>query len=170
MRLREMRYLLLVGPCYEGEDGKGDRGGTGGEGGGAGEGEGGGRGEEERTVYGFCSFMLTLEDGLEVLYCYEIHLDERVRGKGIGKWMMGVLEEVGRRAEVEKAMLTVFRRNEVAVRFYERLGYGVDEFSPGPKKLRNGVVKEVDYLIMSKSLRGGGQEHGEERRRKRKAG
>lgn len=121
-------------------------------------------------VYGFCSFMLTWEDGIEVIYCYEIHLDERLRGRGWGKRLMGLLEEVGRRAEVEKAMLTVFRRNEAAVRFYEGLGYEVDEFSPRPKKLRSGVVKEVDYSIMSKSLGGGVKSQGEERQRKRKAG
>lgn len=94
-----------------------------------------------------------------------------MRGMGVGGRLMGVLEEVGRRAGVEKAMLTVFRRNEGAVGFYEGLGYGVDEYSPRPKKLRNGVVKEVDYLILSKSLRSGVEdEHEEGRRRKRKAG
>ena len=108
---------------------------------------------------------------MEVVYCYEIHLEECVRGMGVGGRLMGVLEEVGRRAGVEKAMLTVFRRNEGAVGFYEGLGYGVDEYSPRPKKLRNGVVKEVDYLILSKSLRSGVEdEHEEGRRRKRKAG
>ena len=128
-------------------------------------------GVEVPVVEGFMSFMLTWEDGVEVIYCYEIHLAERVRGMGLGRRLMGRLEDVGRKAEVGKAMLTVFRKNEAAVRFYERLGYEEDEFSPRPKKLRNGVVKELDYLIMSKSLKGGVQDHEEEQRqRKRKAG
>lgn len=130
--------------------------------------------EEERglgvPIEGFLSFMLTWEDGIEVIYCYEIHLEERVRGSGVGKRLMGLVEEMGRKARVEKAMLTVFKRNEKAVRFYERLGYAVDECSPGPKKLRGGVVKEVDYLILSKSLVDAVEDHEEGRRRKGKAG
>lgn len=120
-------------------------------------------------VAGFLSFMLTVEDGIEVIYCYEIHLEKYVRGRGVGKRLMGHLEEVGRRAEVKKAMLTVFKRNEAAVQFYERLGYEEDEYSPRPKKLRNGVVKELDYMIMSKSLISGVMNHEEGRQRKRKA-
>ena len=115
------------------------------------------------------SFMLTIEDGVEVIYCYEIHLDECVRGQGLGKKLMGMLEEAGRRAGVAKAMLTVFRRNVDAVGFYAGLGYEEDEYSPRPRKLRNGAVKEADYLIMSKSLIGGVEGHEEGRRKKRKA-
>ena len=148
MRLRELWYLLLVG---------GERG-------------GGEVGTGKTAVEGFASFMLTVEDGVEVVYCYEIHLGERLRGKGLGARLMGVLEEVGRRAGVGKAMLTVFRRNGRAVGFYEGLGYGVDEFSPRARKLRGGVVKEADYLIMSKGLGGGVGGLGEEETRKRKAG
>lgn len=32
------------------------------------------------TLDGFTSFMPTFEDGKAVVYCYEIHLSERVRG------------------------------------------------------------------------------------------
>lgn len=104
-------------------------------------------------VTGFLSFMVTYEDGKEVVYCYEIHLAGEVRGQGIGGKLMGRMEEVGRAVGVEKAMLTVFKSNGVATRFYERLGYGVDEYSPGPRRLRNGTVKEPDYLILSKVLK-----------------
>lgn len=125
---------------------------------------------EGEKVCGFMSFMLTIEDGVEVIYCYEIHLHESVRGQGIGKQLMGLLEAAGRKARVEKAMLTVFKRNVDAVGFYKGLGYEEDEYSPRPKKLRNRVVKEADYLIMWKSLIDGVEDHEEGRRRKRKAG
>ena len=140
MRLLDLRYLLVVDASPSGE------------------------------VAGFLSFMLTWEDGVEVVYCYEVHLEERVRGQGVGARLMGRMEEAGREAGVGKAMLTVFRRNTGAVRFYERLGYGEDEFSPRARKLRSGVVKEVDYLIMSKSLVDGVKNHEEKRQIKRKAG
>lgn len=70
---------------------------------------------------------------------------------------MGMMEEVGKRAGVQKAMLTVFKANEAAGLFYERLGYREDEYSPRPRKLRGGIVKEPDYMILSKSLIGEGK-------------
>lgn len=103
-------------------------------------------------VEGFMAFMLTYEDGYEVIYCYEIHLKPLLRGIGVGKQLIGMLEEVGQKAGVSKAMLTVFVENEGALKFYEKLGYEEDEFSPGPRKLRNGVVKNPTYIILSKTL------------------
>lgn len=105
------------------------------------------------TVLGFVSFMVTYEDGKEVIYCYEIHLSENARGKGLGKLLMGKMEEIGRRVGLEKAMLTVFKSNEMAREFYRRNGYVVDEYSPKPRRLRNGTVKEFGYEILSKSLK-----------------
>ena len=101
---------------------------------------------------GFLSFMLTYEDGREVIYVYEIHLAETLRGGGIGRHLMGMVEEIGRKVGVDKVMLTVFVANERARQFYERLGYGVDEYSPQERRLRGGVVKAPDYVILSKTL------------------
>ncbi|KAJ5206951.1 hypothetical protein N7491_002418 [Penicillium cf. griseofulvum] len=105
-----------------------------------------------RNVAGFLSFMVTYEDGKEVVYCYEIHLSPAARGRGVGRLLMGQMERIGRAVGLEKAMLTVFKSNGIARRFYERLGYEVDEYSPRPRKLRNGTIKDVDYLILSKRL------------------
>jgi ribosomal protein S18 acetylase RimI-like enzyme len=105
------------------------------------------------SVLGFLSFMVTYEDGKEVVYCYEIHLSPTARGRGVGKLLMGRMEGIGRAVGLEKSMLTVFKSNEPARRFYERLGYEVDEYSPRPRKLRNGTIKDVDYLILSKKLK-----------------
>jgi len=104
------------------------------------------------SVKGFLSFMITIEDEHEVLYIYELHLRKEMQGRGVGKWMMKQVEKIGRRAGLEKTMLSVFRSNEGARNFYEGLGYGVDEFSPGPRKLRGGRVMEPEYSILSKGL------------------
>ena len=106
-------------------------------------------------IGGFASFMLTYEDGEEVIYVYEIHLTVGLRGKGFGKHLMTIIEEVGRRAGMAKCMLTVFSCNAAAIAFYTRIGYQIDEFSPEPRKLRNGVIKEPDYNILSKPLQNG---------------
>ena len=114
-------------------------------------------------VEGFLSFMLTHEDDIPVIYVYEIHVEEKLRGRGVGGMLMAVMEGVGRRAGVEKAMLTVFTRNKAARGWYEGLGWGVDGCSPGMKRLRGGRRKEPEYVILSKALGAGGSgEDGEQ--------
>ena len=100
----------------------------------------------------FASFMITYEDKVEVVYLYEIHLSTQLRGKGLGKMLMSLVEGAGRKAGMKKLMLTVFASNKAAKSFYKGLGYGVDEYSPEPRRLRSGVIKEPDYAILSKEL------------------
>ncbi|RMZ90169.1 hypothetical protein DV736_g2587, partial [Chaetothyriales sp. CBS 134916] len=108
--------------------------------------------EEQKVVVGFISFMITYEDGDEVIYIYEVHLQPPSQGKGYGRRLMDYVEAIGQSVGVKKAMLTVFRSNQRAVSVYERLGYEEDEFSPKPRQLRNGTVKEPSYVILSKML------------------
>ena len=110
------------------------------------------RRSQDGLISGFMSFMLTFEDGFEVVYLYEIHLRPELQGLGVGKEMITTFESAGKFAEVKKAMLTVFKANEKALHFYEKLGYEEDDFSPRPKRLRNGIVKEADYIILSKEM------------------
>lgn len=107
---------------------------------------------EVPSIEAFLSFMLTYEDGHEVVYCYEVHMMPSLQGKGLGRYLVDIMEQVGAEAGMEKAMLTVFLRNEGALKFYERLGYAEDEYSPEPRRLRNGIVKMPDYVILSKAL------------------
>ena len=107
---------------------------------------------ETPVVEAFLSFMLTYEDGHEVIYCYEVHMLRSLQGKGLGRYLMGVFEHVGTAAGMEKAMLTVFLKNHGALNFYEKLGYVEDKYSPEPRMLRNGLVKKPDYVILSKPL------------------
>ncbi|OAT06134.1 GNAT family acetyltransferase Nat4 [Blastomyces gilchristii SLH14081] len=105
-----------------------------------------------RKLGGFLSFMVTYEDEIEVLYCYEIHLAPELQHRGLGKILLGYYEEIGRNIGLQKTMLTVFKANGPAIRFYERLGYAEDEFSPKPMRLRNGHIREYDYMILSKVI------------------
>lgn len=107
---------------------------------------------DNATLEAFCSFMLTYEDGHEVVYCYEIHMDEGLRAKGLGRQLVEYMEDVGWKVGVKKSMLTVFVANVSARKFYNGLGYVVDENSPEERRLRNGVVKQPDYVILSKPL------------------
>lgn len=104
------------------------------------------------AMAGFLSFMFTHEDGQPVVYIYEIHVEEVMRGRGLGGHLLRMVESIGTSVGVYKTMLTVFRSNDKTVKWYNKEGYDVDEYSPPEKKLRNGTVKRADYLIMSKSL------------------
>lgn len=106
----------------------------------------------DQETLGFVSFMITYEDGFEVLYVYEIHLCEDFRGQGVGTLLMNIVEDIGRKAGVEKCMLTVFKSNKKAVKWYERCGYTLDDFSPRPRVLRNGRFQQPTYLILSKTF------------------
>lgn len=104
-------------------------------------------------VCGYTSFMPTIEEGNAVVYCYEIHLQPDLRSTGLAGLLMGFLDTVaGNIGVIEKVMLTVFTCNTRAVDFYRRRGFEVDDISPRRRKLRNGVVKEPDYAIMSKRV------------------
>lgn len=66
---------------------------------------------------------------------------------------MKYLEFIGTKIpDTAKIMLTCFVSNIRGVKFYEKLGYEKDEYSPRPRTLRNGTKIEVDYLILSKRL------------------
>ena len=48
----------------------------------------------------------------------QIQSIERVRGKGLGKFLMQTLELIGVRAGMQKIMVTVFKHNQRAVHFF----------------------------------------------------
>ncbi|OCK79083.1 acyl-CoA N-acyltransferase [Lepidopterella palustris CBS 459.81] len=108
-------------------------------------------------ILGFLSFMITMDDDYmyPVLYVYEVHLSEGLRGCGLGSHLMNVAEKIGQGVGVTKIMLTVFTSNTAAEKFYRRLGYSKDDISPEPRVLRNKTVRPPDYMIMSKSLKDG---------------
>ena len=89
----------------------------------------------------FTSFMLTTEDDEVVVYIYEIHLSAGLRGTGIGKALVQLVESIGSAVGVQMSMLTVFTANKHAEAFYRHLGYVEDASSPQARKLRGGKIK-----------------------------
>ena len=51
----------------------------------------------------------------DVLYCYEIQLEADMMRRGLGRFMMKVLELLMIKAQLKKIMLTVFKHNQVKV-------------------------------------------------------
>ena len=82
----------------------------------------------------------------DVLYCYEIQLEESVRRKGLGKFMMKVLELLMMKNDLLKIMCTVFKHNDVASKFFkEVLKFEIDETCP-----YDTVYEQFDYEILSR--------------------
>jgi ribosomal protein S18 acetylase RimI-like enzyme len=108
---------------------------------------------KEGVILGFISFMLTKDDPpseyRSVVYMYEVHLDDALRGCGLGSRLIAFVELLATRFGVRKTMLTVFRTNSGARELYKRLGYTKDVSSPADKVVRRRVI-EADYIIMSK--------------------
>ncbi|CAN0316166.1 unnamed protein product [Lampetra planeri] len=81
---------------------------------------------------GFSHFRFDTDWGEEILYCYEIQLEGRARRRGLGKFLMQVLQLIANSTEMKKVVLTVFKHNEGAYRFFKHtLQYQLDETSPG---------------------------------------
>lgn len=56
---------------------------------------------------------------------------------------------------IEKVMLTCFASNVRGLKFYERLGFETDDFSPRERKLRGGKTVKPDYVILSRKTSAG---------------
>jgi GNAT superfamily N-acetyltransferase len=83
--------------------------------------------DEKSEPVAFCHLRFEVEEGAAVLYVYELQLEERVLRKGLGKFLMMVMELVAWKQGVAKVMLTVFKSNEAALGLYRALKYTPDE-------------------------------------------
>lgn len=108
-------------------------------------------GDLDTSILGFLSCMVTHDSSpsVPVLYIYEIHLKETLRGLGLGKHLMRIADQLAENVGLEKVMLTCFLCNEKAHRFYNMHGFDKDVCSPEDRRTRNKLVP-VDYVIMSK--------------------
>lgn len=108
-------------------------------------------GDLDTSVLGFLSFMVDYDSSpsVPVLYIYEIHLAETLRGLGLGNHLMHVADLLAQNMGLAKVMLTCFLCNKKAYHFYADRGFLKDACSPEDRKTRNKVVA-VDYAILSK--------------------
>lgn len=112
-------------------------------------------GDVDTSILGFLSCMVTHDSSpsVPVLYIYEVHLAEYLRGLGLGKHMMVLADRLASNIGLEKVMLTCFLCNEKAHGFYTFHGFSKDVCSPEDRRTRNKIVP-VDYVIMSKDTNG----------------
>lgn len=103
---------------------------------------------DQDQVLAFTHFRFEVDDDdeptQEVLYLYEIQIDPMVQRNGLGRRIMHLIELIAKEMNMKKVMLTVFKHNESAMRFYERLDYTIDVTSPSQ------FGENADYEILSK--------------------
>ncbi|XP_039403837.1 N-alpha-acetyltransferase 40 isoform X3 [Mauremys reevesii] len=57
--------------------------------------------EDSSVPVAFSHFRFDVECGDEVLYCYEVQLESKVRRKGLGKFLIQILQLVANRFEID---------------------------------------------------------------------
>jgi GNAT superfamily N-acetyltransferase len=67
------------------------------------------------------------------IWLYEIELDERVRGRGLGRETMLAFERLARDLGAEKVTLNVFAGNAIARSLYLSLGYAEESVHMGKR-------------------------------------
>ncbi|KAG0239432.1 N-alpha-acetyltransferase 40 [Mortierella sp. GBA43] len=86
----------------------------------------------------------------DVAYCFEIQIVSGYQRRGIGEHLIKLLEKIGTSANMEKVMMTVFKANKDAIKFYiDKLQYRYDEISPSVC-LSRVRASSFDYEILSK--------------------
>ncbi|XP_060536217.1 N-alpha-acetyltransferase 40 [Cylas formicarius] len=83
----------------------------------------------DQSYLAFSHFRFDIDMGIEVLYCYELQLETHVQRKGLGKFMMQVLELMAFKNNMKKVVLTVLKNNPNS-KFFKAIGYELDESCP----------------------------------------
>ncbi|CAK7324861.1 unnamed protein product [Dovyalis caffra] len=102
---------------------------------------------DKSPLVGFVHYRFTLEEEIPVLYVYEIQLESRVQGKGLGKFLMQLIELIARKYCMGAVVLTVQKANAVAMNFYtSKLRYTISSISPSRVDPLMGLEKNYEIL------------------------
>ena len=100
----------------------------------------------EGAPVAFSHFRYDLDYGDEVLYCYQIQVQLEYRRKGLGKFMMKVLEMLMIKADMLKIMCTIFKNDISQFEFFVgTLKFEVDETS-----FMDTVDEQSEFKILSR--------------------
>ncbi|CAN0913589.1 Ubiquitin-conjugating enzyme E2 36 [Linum grandiflorum] len=98
-------------------------------------------------LVGFVHYRFTLEEDIPLLYVYEIQLETRVQGKGLGKFLMQLVELIARKCCMSAVMLTVQKANVAAMNFYtNKMRYSISSISPSLVDPLMGAEKTYEIL------------------------
>lgn len=72
-----------------------------------------------------------------------MQVEESHQRKGLGAFMLNLLEKTAKLWNMEFTVLTVLKNNPDAMRFYKRMGFSLDESCPD-------ALENAPYEILSK--------------------
>jgi ribosomal protein S18 acetylase RimI-like enzyme len=99
-------------------------------------------------IVGFIHFRFLEDDGIEVVYIYEIQIAPKVQRIGLGKFLMQIILLVASKHKMQLVVLTVFKSNKQALSFYQnKMGFEIDETSPSQCD-----EPDASYEILSRSV------------------
>merc|ERR1740131_21352 len=85
---------------------------------------------EQGKPVAFSHFRYDMDYDDEVVYCYEIQVEKGFRRKGLGRFMMKVLEMLCLKADMLKLMATIFKKDVPQAEFFKKaLKFEMDETS-----------------------------------------
>lgn len=104
-------------------------------------------GDDGDRVVGFVHYRFIVEEDVPVIYVYELQLESCVQGKGLGKFLMQLIELIARKNRMGAVMLTVQKANVSAMNFYtSKLRYAVSTISPSRVDPLSGAEKSYEIL------------------------
>ena len=99
---------------------------------------------QEGVAVAFAHFRYDMDYDDEVVYCYEIQVEAAYRRKGLGRFMMKLLEMLCLKADMLKLMTTIFREDPRQAGFFKKaLKFETDETS-----LEDTVDQQFAYEIL----------------------
>ncbi|XP_068663731.1 uncharacterized protein [Aristolochia californica] len=102
---------------------------------------------EGDPLVGFVHYRFIVEEEIPVVYVYELQLESCVQGKGLGKFLMQLIELIARKNHMGAVMLTVQKTNQSAMNFYmNKLRYIVSIISPSRVDPLIGAEKSYEIL------------------------
>nr|XP_016440642.1 PREDICTED: N-alpha-acetyltransferase 40-like isoform X1 [Nicotiana tabacum] len=103
--------------------------------------------DDKGHLVAFVHYRFTIEEEIPVLYVYELQLEHRVQGKGLGKFLMLLIELIAQKSKMSAVVLTVQKANMTAMNFYRnKLRYLISIMSPSQMGLQS------NYEILCKSF------------------
>eukprot|EP01018_Ginkgo_biloba_P012924 Gb_21952 [translate_table: standard] len=99
------------------------------------------------SVVAFVQYRFIVEEEIPVVYVYELQLEQCVQGRGLGKFLMQLIELIARKNKMKAVMLTVQKRNTSAMNFYtSKLRYVISSVSPSRVDPLIGAEKSYEIL------------------------
>ncbi|KAG9457687.1 hypothetical protein H6P81_002195 [Aristolochia fimbriata] len=106
---------------------------------------------EGDPLVGFVHYRFIVEEEIPVVYVYELQLESCVQGKGLGKFLMQLIELIAHKNHMGAVMLTVQKENRSAMNFYmNKLRYVISSISPS--RIDPLIGAEKSYEILCKAF------------------